>query len=318
MTRTINRISLPTPFPVGPVNAFLVTGGDAPVLVDTGVNTDECLQRLRDGLAAHGVAFGDLGAILLTHGHLDHAGLLGRLQQETDAPAYAHPLVAAQYAHYEDDVAAHHVFVREDLERSGVPAPVMEKILGARDAVARYGGPARIDHALCDGEFVAGLRTIFAPGHSPADVIFHDEDGNAAITGDHILKGMSPNPLARRPRPGVNTRLTLLEYRRSLEQTRTRGFAVCHPGHGGAIADYAALIDNILERYAGRLEQVEALLEDAAMTPYDVVVKLFPNLGAGMLHFGLSLVKANLEVLVEEERAREESGEGRMLFSKRR
>lgn len=317
MTRTIIRISLPTPFPVGPVNAHLVLGNEAPLLVDVGVDTDESLQRLRDGLAAHGVTFGDLGAILLTHGHLDHAGLLGRLQQETQAPVYAHPLVIAQYAHYDDDIAAHRAFVEDDLRRCGVPDPLMENILGTRAAVSRFGSPARIDHALVDGELAAGLRTIFVPGHSPADVVFHDEQANAALTGDHILKGMSPNPLARRPRPGVNVRLTLREYRHSLEQTRARGFAVCHPGHGGPITDYTAVIDNVLQRYDERLMQVEGLLNETPLSPYEAVVKLFPNLGAGMLHFGLSLARANMEVLVEQGRAREESHEGRVFFAKR-
>ena len=53
------RIELPTPFAVGPVNAYLFTEPE-PILVDTGVDSDESWQVLEYELARHNLAISDL------------------------------------------------------------------------------------------------------------------------------------------------------------------------------------------------------------------------------------------------------------------
>ena len=85
-------IQLPTPFPVGPVNAFLVKG-DVPVLIDVGPKSEDAYQALTACLKEHGLAVCDIGIIFMTHGHVDHGGLLSRLLGESHAQAYAHPAV---------------------------------------------------------------------------------------------------------------------------------------------------------------------------------------------------------------------------------
>src|SRR5581483_1660678 len=69
-----------------PVLAHLILGGDEPILVDTGVRDTEILGRLgmrtfqteeqllENQLALHGVALEDVGAVVHTHLHIDHAG----------------------------------------------------------------------------------------------------------------------------------------------------------------------------------------------------------------------------------------------------
>ena len=66
--------------------AYLLLGGDDPILVDTGASSPEIMgrlgmigytseeQRLERQLARHGVGLGDMRWILHTHTHIDHAG----------------------------------------------------------------------------------------------------------------------------------------------------------------------------------------------------------------------------------------------------
>ena len=77
---------------MGPVNAFLLKR-DPPVLIDTGLHTEESYDLLKRTLKEEGYAFADLGAIIATHAHRDHIGLLGRIQEATAAPTYAHVTV---------------------------------------------------------------------------------------------------------------------------------------------------------------------------------------------------------------------------------
>jgi glyoxylase-like metal-dependent hydrolase (beta-lactamase superfamily II) len=74
----IRTLTVPTPFPVGPVNVHLILR-DPVTIVDSGPLTDSAWEVLVAGLAAHGLAVADVEQILLTHGHHDHYGLAAKV-----------------------------------------------------------------------------------------------------------------------------------------------------------------------------------------------------------------------------------------------
>src|ERR1043165_7473375 len=81
-TMRIEKLTVPTPFPVGPINIYLIV--EEPLtLVDTGPKTDEALASLREQFARLGIRMADLRRIILTHTHEDHCGLAGTLQRES-------------------------------------------------------------------------------------------------------------------------------------------------------------------------------------------------------------------------------------------
>ena len=57
------------------IAAYLVRGPEGNVLVETGPGST--LPALQAGLAARGLSAADIGDVLLTHIHLDHAGAAG-------------------------------------------------------------------------------------------------------------------------------------------------------------------------------------------------------------------------------------------------
>jgi len=86
----IARLEIPTPYPVGPVNAYVVFGRRL-TLIDTGPNTDEGEAALIDGLRALGVAPEDVDQVVITHPHVDHHGGLDRfLRRNPRAQVVAH------------------------------------------------------------------------------------------------------------------------------------------------------------------------------------------------------------------------------------
>ncbi len=82
-----------------PVRGFmsmchLLVDDQGAVLLDAGLPIDA--GRIRRQMEKLGLIPKDLRAIVLTHGHLDHAGSLAWLKAWTGAPIYAHP---AEQAH---------------------------------------------------------------------------------------------------------------------------------------------------------------------------------------------------------------------------
>ena len=73
---TMLQESFRAPTPRTSVNAFLIQGNGATILIDTGAGgaMGPTLGHLQARLAAAGVAPGDVDAVLMTHLHVDHIG----------------------------------------------------------------------------------------------------------------------------------------------------------------------------------------------------------------------------------------------------
>lgn len=81
----IHRIAI---LPFKMVNAFLLRSSSGAILVDAGLpNTEAKVAKV---LEEQGLTFEDIGLIVVTHAHIDHAGNAARLRELCDAPLLAH------------------------------------------------------------------------------------------------------------------------------------------------------------------------------------------------------------------------------------
>jgi glyoxylase-like metal-dependent hydrolase (beta-lactamase superfamily II) len=75
----LDILTVPTPFPVGPVNVYLVKEDDGLTLIDVGPRFGPAREALQEALAARGYQLPDVKRVILTHVHSDHCGLAGEL-----------------------------------------------------------------------------------------------------------------------------------------------------------------------------------------------------------------------------------------------
>ena len=295
----LHVLEVPTPFPIGPVNCYLLKG-ERVILFDCGPRTDEGWDALLAGLKAHGLVPGDVDAVIITHGHLDHVGNLARFMAASNAVTYAHPIAVTRLLRHEDDAEEAKRFVFEIMIELGAPEPISREVAERRDSIRSFSEVVAVNHSIEDSSEVLGLRALHVPGHSPSDTLFVDEALGVAIGGDHVLTVTNPNPLIRRPEPGQQREKSLVEYQRSLRRTRELGLNRLWPGHGGVIANPTAAIDGILTRHERRCRRLqEALTEFGPSTPFDLVQRLHPRLDVYFTDLGLSSVLGHLEVLEE-------------------
>jgi len=131
------------------VGAIVDPGGDVPVILDAIRQSGVTIEK-----------------ILLTHGHIDHAGGAAELKEKLGVPI--------EGPHPED------MFLLEALEESG----------------AKYGMAARPvtpDRWLKEGDTVTVGDLVFsiheAPGHTPGSVVFFNGENRFALVGDVLFQG---------------------------------------------------------------------------------------------------------------------------------
>lgn len=145
------------------VNAYLLDR-DELVLVDAGTPVDA--GHLRAGVAAAGHALADVDRVLVTHFDVDHVGGLWRLDGELDAPVHM-PEPDAGY-----------------LTRTASP-PWSLKGLTQRVSRPLARRPGLDVRRVDDGETLAGLTALSAPGHTLGHTVYVDE--TVAALGDLVV-----------------------------------------------------------------------------------------------------------------------------------
>jgi glyoxylase-like metal-dependent hydrolase (beta-lactamase superfamily II) len=151
------------------VNAYAVNTGNALVLIDTGTANafGPGLGKLPVNLAAAGIDPATVDVVFLTHLHPDHANGLIDAQGKAVFPNAEIVVTEKEYAFWHDDAMM-----------GQAPAEFKPFFEGARKAVKPYAARTR---KIVEGEIVAGLTAIPAPGHTPGHAIVRVASGNGGL-----------------------------------------------------------------------------------------------------------------------------------------
>lgn len=176
--------------PTGTVNAFLLDTAEGMVLIDTGYTDGG--QRILRALAQLKRTPADIRHILVTHGHVDHAGSLAALRRITGASAYMHPSDAA--------IVRQGIALRPTTTATTGALNRLAFTLGVR-LLPKTVESSDIEHEISDGDLLpiaGGIRVIHTPGHSAGHVSFLWEHGGVLFAGDaaaHLLGDLRYGPV---------------------------------------------------------------------------------------------------------------------------
>lgn len=301
----IEKLIVPTPFPVGPINIYLIV--EEPLtLVDTGPKTDEALAAVRDQLGKLGFATKDLKRIILTHTHEDHCGLAGILHRESGARVYVHEWEYRNISQHRETRVN-----RDLLRRAGVPAEELERMAGRYELIHHYADPVEDVEAFRDEqEFVfatGSLRVVHTPGHTPGSCCLLREANRLLLAGDTILKSISPNPVLNADPIDPKRRFPSLgEYLVSLARIRSLAPTLIKTSHGDDVTDYEEHFHRSIRQIQDRQSKVIGQVPKQGVTAWEMSKLLFPKVDNLNRFLATSEASAHLDLAVAEEKLRME------------
>ena len=305
----IEKLVVPTPFPVGPINLYLVKD-DPLTLIDTGPKTDESLAVLKSELARAGHQMSDIRRIILTHTHEDHCGLAATIVRESGAEVFVHEWELANIT--TPDVTR---VSKSLLERAGVPE---DEIV---DMSARYkrihNHAEMVEGAIAfrdEDEFVfasGSLRAVHTPGHTPGSTCLLRESNRLVLSGDTVLKNITPNPVLNAdPIDPARRFPSLGEYLVSMARIRSLAPTLLRTSHGDDVLDFEEHFHRFLRHTSERQSKVIRLVTQAGSTAWEIARKLFPSVKDIHRFLAVSEAIAHLDQAVTENKIRMESRDG--------
>ncbi|MBX2875521.1 MAG: MBL fold metallo-hydrolase [Saprospiraceae bacterium] len=300
------RIELPMLQPKMSVNAYLFLEPE-PVLIDCGMNTAETFELLKAELQKHGKSLADLAHVYITHAHIDHMGMAGRLAQETEAIIWVNPYtlpwtkdLAVQWQKRANIIES--VLIKEtppDWENpmlsnmqsffqqalacwSAVPSDKL-KVYEVGE-VLPFGG----------GEW----EVLYVPGHSNTQTCFYERARKWLFSADMLLP-LTPTPAIEMKVDAPDEReISIVRLLESFERMKRLEIEMVFPGHGEPFDNHRQLIDVQLSRIQLRKAECLTVIQKGKSSFFDIFQQIYPR---AFNIFTLSMLKGYLDLLEIEE-----------------
>lgn len=254
------------PYTFTGTNTYLI--GDAKLaIVDPGPKDEAHLEALTETIGDR-----DVEAVVLTHTHLDHAGLARIVQNRVDAPMLF----------------------------AGARRPMRETGRFESDRLRRAHLTMDPDFVLQDTDTIRldgmALKVVATPGHCSNHICLAVAGTPYLLTGDHVM-GWSTTLIAD-PDGAIGPYLNSLERLQTLSQSRYL------PAHGGEIEDGKTYAAALKAHRQAREAQILEALETGPASPKALTDRVYPDLKGKQAGAALMTLKAHLWHLAESGKAR--------------
>jgi glyoxylase-like metal-dependent hydrolase (beta-lactamase superfamily II) len=307
--------AIPIPFVGFPdlITANVYVLGNGPVtLIDTGPKIHGAVDFLNLELRRIGLDFEDIENIIVTHGHVDHFGLVASLRDRIGHPVkvFAHPEEKWRMSSSNllADMWSQEIY--ELMVIAGASAEGIHSVKKRYHRISRLADPLDEFNFIENGDELKGknfcLKVIHTSGHTSGSICLLEIYSKILFTGDSIIKHISPNPI-------VETNLKYLrnaKYRslhsfiQSLNKLRALNVNFIYPGHGEYLTDLQAIIKSYIKHHQQRMNKILNVLEKYPMSICKVMEEVFPDMPEESIFLGVSEILSHLEVLIMNSKAK--------------
>ncbi len=308
----IHAVAIPLPEFSDLITSNLYIIGNGPVtLIDTGPKFPGSFEFVQQELKRSGFDMTDIERIIITHGHVDHFGLAGKIIEivGSSTPCLIHA----------EDIwrISSEAFQEEGWsEEAGnlmamvhMPQKEIEKIKNRFSIFSELCDPIDEASPLENGDEIIGdgyhLKVVHTPGHSPGTICLYESHKKILFSGDHIIRHITPNPLMEIKRDHLRDPdyQSLKAYMQSLHKLKGLDVRFVFPGHGEYITDLPGIISTYIEHHRQRMDRVWEALKKKSRPLYDLIDDVFSHVPETDVFLAISEILVHLEMLINEGRA---------------
>ena len=308
----IFRLTLPLPFPgLSIVNAYLLRDEGDVTLVDCGIydphdGNDHGWDDLVAALHACDTAVTDIERLVVTHPHIDHYGMAGRLVEEAGCALWMHESSHDDLELYRDPQGRAEA-LRHLLADHGVDQKEVEELSQFEDWRAFVSKLVEPTHEVKDGDTLeAGGRKwemLHTPGHSPAHICLWSAPDRILISGDHLLGSITPHIDYKRS----GDEDPLGDFLASLARIEQLDPALVLPGHGRPFEEGAERARVNARHHDRRLGAILQVVRREAHTADEITDEIFGEtllnferrlaIGEALAHIAYLLKRGEIEAI---------------------
>ncbi|MCY1389400.1 Hydroxyacylglutathione hydrolase [compost metagenome] len=294
-------LRMPLPFGLDHINLYLLRHEHGWVVVDTGLATDAS-RDVWERVFVEVLEGRPILALVATHFHYDHTGLLGWLADRFHCPVY---MTQGEFQSMfvtppqGDDPGWE---FRQFYQRAGLDAAQIESLLPVVRASHYQIQQPHSYRRLREGSVLTigerRWRVVIGSGHSPEHACLYSEDDRLLISGDQVLPRITSSVCVGVTEPDANP---LGEWLESLRRLRVLPADVLVlPAHERPFVGLHERLLQLLKHHERHLENLVGNLR-GAMTAAELRPLLFPRIkGPFDLLMSLGETLAHINFLVEE------------------
>lgn len=258
------------------VNFYIVERNQSLFLIDAGYNTDTYWKHLEATFQKHGYQLRDLTAILLTHHHPDHVGLVYRIAELHDVPIYIHPYAIPKLKRDPEYLYMSYKFFKDLLYKLNCGEFGKQKIeeiykrqLNDEAAAVHWNFHEIKQDSIFD------FHIIHIPGHAPDQVAFYLADEDILFSGDLLVEHQAISPFVEPFFDG--TRMHVFKQQQAaLKKIIHLNPKLVLPGHGAVITNSTKLAEHRLHMMMKKAQSFLSLIENGIATGNEMVKQRHP------------------------------------------
>lgn len=265
--KNIYRIEIPLPNnPLKALNSYIIKGAERNLIIDTGMNREECLKAMLKGLDELNVNLEETD-FFITHLHADHLGLVSSLTRGSSKVYFNQPdaEIFASEGKWEEQ--------RNFALMSGFPEAEVQQAIEKHPGY-RYKATGEIPfHFLKEEDILeAGeyrLHCIETPGHTKGHLCLYEPTKSFLFSGDHILGKITPNISS-----WSNEGDPLTEYLDNLDKIAALEVEIVFPGHRQIFYNCKERISELKDHHEERAKEILGILEKGSLNAYNVAARM--------------------------------------------
>lgn len=264
----IYKIEVPLPKnPLKALNSYVLKASGRSLIIDTGMNRDECKEVMFSALKELNVDLGKTD-FFITHLHADHSGLVSTLARDTSKIYCSQP--DAEVINSPDVWKT----VQDAARVNGFPEKELQNAIEKHPAY-KYSPKGTIHFEIVKqgdniniGDYQ--FQCVETPGHTKGHMCLYEPHQKVLVSGDHILDDITPNISQFSEEEGN----PLQEYLESLDKVAQFNITIVLPGHRNMIKNCKGRIRELKQHHQTRLNEIISILKKSSGDAYFVASQM--------------------------------------------